>query len=72
MKGEIKSVQRPQNSLLEEHLDFKYGGLSRQGKKQEVSITKEFTDNLEKMIKQRIVDEAWDDRVVLLSLYPYN
>ena len=56
LKGEIRSTQRPKNSLLEEKLDFKSGV-----KLLENTVSQEFSENLEKSIKQRILDEAWDD-----------
>jgi len=56
LKGEIRSSQRPKNSLLEEKLDFKSGAQILEN-----TISREFSENLEKVIKQRVLDEAWDD-----------
>ncbi|KRX09359.1 hypothetical protein PPERSA_04665 [Pseudocohnilembus persalinus] len=55
-KGEVKSQLRPVNSLVNETLDFK------NNKKQVENITQEYSEKLEDMIKQRILDEAFDDR----------
>jgi len=57
MQGEIQAKQRPMNSLLGEVLDFPLGN------KLPPTITKEATDNLEATIKQRILDELFDDPV---------
>ena len=35
-------------------------------------MTKEFTENLEKLIKQRCMDEAWDDRIVIILILKEN
>ena len=56
LKGEIRSAQRPKNSLLEEKLDFKSGVQLLEN-----TVSKEFSEHLEKTIRQRILDEAWDD-----------
>ena len=56
LKGEVRSTQRPKNSLLEEKLDFKSGAQILEN-----TISREFSENLEKVIKQRVLDEAWDD-----------
>jgi len=55
MKGEIAGVDRPENSLLQEHLD--YDTVSKQAP----VITEAVSKTLEEIITQRIKDKAWDD-----------
>jgi U3 small nucleolar RNA-associated protein MPP10 len=57
MGGEVQSKQRPLNSLLAEHLDFNLGV------KLPPTISKDVTTNLESQIKQRILDELFDDPI---------
>ena len=50
MSGEVLGVKRPENSLLEEHLQFD------QTPKTGVVITQSFSEALENLIKQRYAD----------------
>lgn len=56
LKGEVNSKNRPKDSLLNEDLDF---DLAR--KSQPQTQTKEVTDEIEDIIKQRILDMLFDD-----------
>ena len=55
LKGEVTARTRPQDSLLEEYLQFDH--TTRQAPVINVTTTEE----LEKMIKQRIKDKSFDD-----------
>lgn len=55
MTGEVAAIERPENALLQEHLD--YDTVTKQAP----IITEEVSKRLEDIIKQRIKDLAWDD-----------
>ncbi|KAJ2787039.1 U3 snoRNP protein [Coemansia interrupta] len=55
MTGEVSSGSRPKNSLLAEDLEFDHV------QKPVPVITQEVTQTLEDVIKQRILNEEWDD-----------
>lgn len=55
LRGEIAGPARPDNSLLQEHLD--YDTVARQAP----IITEEVSKRLEDIILRRIKDRAWDD-----------
>jgi U3 small nucleolar ribonucleoprotein component len=57
MKGEAECKDRNYNSLLEEYLDFDTA------QKLQPAITKETTNKIEALIKQRVLDELFDDPV---------
>ena len=59
LTGEAKNTERPVNSLLDIHLDF------NAATKLPPTITKEVTIKIEELIKQRVLDELFDDPVLL-------
>ena len=59
MTGEATNKERPVNSLLNVHLDF------NAATKLPPTITKEVTIKIEELIKQRVLDELFDDPVLL-------
>ena len=58
LTGEATAGERPQNSLLNVHLDF------NAATKLPPTITKETTNRIEDLIKQRVLDELFDDPVL--------
>lgn len=61
MTGEVKAKERPVNSLLEVHLDF------NTATKLPPTITKETTNAIEALVKQRVLDELFDDPVLQMG-----
>jgi len=58
MTGEAFAKDRPANSLLQVHLDF------NTATRLPPTITKETTNKIEDLIKQRVLDELFDDPVL--------
>ena len=58
LTGEANAHERPLNSLLDVHLDF------NAATKMPPTITKETTNKIEDLIKQRVLDELFDDPVL--------
>jgi U3 small nucleolar RNA-associated protein MPP10 len=58
MVGEAAAKDRPVNSLLEVHLDF------NAATKLPPTITKETTNTIEALVKQRVLDELFDDPIL--------
>ena len=56
LRGEIRAQDREKNALLEEDLEFQRGIQTK------AKISKEVNENYEAIIKQRILDLAFDDR----------
>ena len=56
-KGEVLGKERPKDSLLTKAMDFEVG------LKAPPIPDREFTDKLENMIKQRIIDDLFDDPI---------
>ncbi|KAH8925990.1 Mpp10 protein [Atractiella rhizophila] len=57
MRGEVRSKERPVNSLLEQDLEFEHVS------KVVPVVTQERTESLEEMIKRRILEGSFDDVV---------
>ena len=57
MKGEVKCKDRAYNSLLEEYVDFDVAS------KLPPKITQETTNSIEELVRQRVLDEMFDDPV---------
>lgn len=55
LRGEVTGDKRPENSLLENNLDYDFVT------KPAPLISEEITDKIEQIIKQRIKDQLWDD-----------
>ncbi|KAK7116228.1 U3 small nucleolar ribonucleoprotein protein MPP10-like [Littorina saxatilis] len=55
MSGEVSAKARPENSLLEEHVEFEQTAPAAS------EITEEVTQSIEGLIMQRIKDKAFDD-----------
>lgn len=58
LTGEARASDRPANSLLQVHLDF------NTATKLPPTITKETTNAIDALIKQRVLDELFDDPVL--------
>jgi len=56
LKGETSATQRPLNSLLDEKLDFELARTPAP-----TTQTPQVTDSIEEVIKQRVLDMAFDD-----------
>ncbi|KAK3510101.1 hypothetical protein QTP70_026714 [Hemibagrus guttatus] len=57
LTGEVTAQTRPENSMLEEDVDFD------QSSRMAPAVTEDTTLQIEEIIKQRIKDQAWDDVV---------
>ena len=57
MTGEVRAQDRPQNSLLDAVMDYEQTTASAP------AVTVETTSGLEDIIRRRIADSVWDDRV---------
>eukprot|EP00624_Nannochloropsis_granulata_P003356 evm.model.NODE_27139_length_5220_cov_16.187357.2 len=57
LRGEVKAGDRPENSLLEAVVDVELA------RRPEVLMTVEKGQSIEEMIKQRVMEERWDDVV---------
>ena len=55
LKGEVSAKSRPQDSLMEEFVEFDHTT------RQAPIIDSTFTERIEKLIKQRIKDKSFDD-----------
>jgi U3 small nucleolar RNA-associated protein MPP10 len=59
LTGEARASDRPMDSLLQVHLDF------NTATKLPPTITRETTNMIDALIKQRVLDELFDDPVLL-------